>query len=111
MSEPLLQIRNHHAVGCGDPPIVAGNDPNVYIGYFENAVGEQWIFTFDRRTKKAELRGGDAGWNSVFEVQDGVPTGLAQGLLVGDCREEVRPGFDILSELWHSQSPAIQPIR
>ena len=76
MSEPLLQIRNHHAGGSGDPPIVSGNDPNVYIGYFENAFGEQWIFTFDRTTKKAELRGGDAGWNTVLDVQDGMVAGL-----------------------------------
>ena len=45
MSEPLLSIRNHHAPACGDPPIVNSDDPHVYIGYFENEHGEQWIFT------------------------------------------------------------------
>ena len=55
MSEPLLQIRNHHAVGSGDPPIVSGNDGNVYIGYFENTFGEQWIFTFDRDNEEGRV--------------------------------------------------------
>ena len=31
---------------------VAGDDPNVYLGYFENAFGEQWVFSFDRATKR-----------------------------------------------------------
>ncbi len=76
MSEPLLRIRNHHIPGCGDPPIVTGDDPALYIGYFENPHGEQWIFTYHRETGKAELRGGDAGWNSAHEVQDGSVRGL-----------------------------------
>ena len=71
MSDPLLQIRNQHTVACGDPPIINGDDPNVYIGYFENAFGEQWVFCFDRTTGKAELRGGDIGWNTVHEVREG----------------------------------------
>ncbi|HUG68911.1 MAG TPA: hypothetical protein VMM76_14275 [Pirellulaceae bacterium] len=79
MSDPLLQIRNYHTVACGDPPIINGDDPNVYIGYFENAFGEQWIFTFDRATREAELRGGDIGWNSVHEVCDGKVEELVLG--------------------------------
>lgn len=71
MSEPLLRIRNHHSATCGDPPIVGGDDANVYIGYFENAFGEQWIFTFARDTGQAILRGGDIGWNTVNDVNDG----------------------------------------
>ena len=73
MSEPLLTIRNHHNPSCGDPPIVNGNDPNIYIGYFENPFGEQWVFTYDRETKRGLLRGGDAGWNTAIEVEDGKP--------------------------------------
>lgn len=84
MSEPLLRIRNHHAAGCGDPPIINGDDPGLYIGYFENPFGEQWVFTCDRKTKKAELRGGDAGWNTLFDVRDGTVPGLILG------REEAR---------------------
>ncbi len=71
MSEPLLKIQNRHSPECGDPPIVSGDDPDVYVGYFENSYGEQWIFTYDRKTGRAELRGGDVGWNDRFEVQDG----------------------------------------
>ena len=71
MSDPLLRIHNHHPGGCGDPPIIHSDDPNLYIGYFENTFGEQWIFTFDRNTGRGALRGGDAGWNHVFEVEDG----------------------------------------
>ena len=76
MSEPLLRLRNHHSAQCGDPPIVSSDDPDVYIGYFENAFGEQWIFTHHRQTKIAELRGGDVGWNTSYEVQGGVADGL-----------------------------------
>lgn len=76
MSEPLLKIRNHHSPSCGDPPIVEGESSNGYIGYFENSHGEQWIFTHNRATGKAVLRGGDAGWNSGFSVVDGVVEGL-----------------------------------
>lgn len=50
MSEPLLQIHNRHVVACGDPPIVNSDDPHVYIGYFQNAFGEQWIFTSNSKT-------------------------------------------------------------
>lgn len=76
MSDPLLQVRNHHSVACNDPPIVNDDDPNVYIGYFKNAFGEQWIFSFDRAVKKGELRGGDVGWNTVHEVHDGEVSAL-----------------------------------
>lgn len=76
MSEPLLRIRNHHAASCGDPPIVDGDDPNLYIGYFENIHGEQWIFTYNRKTGEAERRGGDAGWNTRNKVTGGEVPGL-----------------------------------
>ena len=72
MSEPLLAIRNHHAPASGDPPIVDGQSGNTYIGYFENPHGEQWIFTFDRDSGVATLRGGDIGWNEPIEVEDSV---------------------------------------
>ena len=71
MPEPLLRIRNLHALACGDPPIVNSDGPDLYIGYFENVHGEQWIFTYHRETKKAELLGGDVGWNVRNQVTDG----------------------------------------
>jgi len=48
-------------------------------GYFENAFGEQWVFTLDRTTRRAELRGGDIGWNTVHEVRDGEVGSLVLG--------------------------------
>lgn len=71
MSEPLLKIPNHHTASCGDPPIVDGSDQNNYLGYFENEHGEQWIFTRDRKTGIATLRGGDIGWNKAIDVTEG----------------------------------------
>ena len=79
MSEPLLKIRNHHAASCGDPPIVASDAAYCYIGYFESRHGDQWIFTLDRKTGVAKLRGGDAGWNSEFNVVDGKVADLVLG--------------------------------
>jgi hypothetical protein len=71
MSEPLLRIRNRHGAGCGEPPIINSDDLHLYIGYFENRYGEQWVFTYDRKTLKSELRGGDCGWNTAYSVVDG----------------------------------------
>lgn len=80
MSEPLLRIRNHHGAACGDPPIVDGDDAALYIGYFENPHGEQWVFTYHRKTGKAELRGGDVGWNTMLKVKDGAVADLILGV-------------------------------
>jgi len=79
MSEPLLKIRNHHIPESGDPPIVDSESGNHYIGYFENPFGEQWIFTFDRDTGSAMLRGGDVGWNEQFDVTNGTLGDLILG--------------------------------
>lgn len=76
MSDPLLKISNHHAVASGDPPIIADSRPDQYIGYFENMFGEQWIFTRDRATGVATLRGGDIGWNHAIDVTDGATEDL-----------------------------------
>lgn len=76
MSEPLLTIRNHHSPACGDPPIIKVEDRDTYIGYFENRFGEQWVFTCNRRTGEAVLRGGDIGWNENWPVVDGKVDGL-----------------------------------
>ncbi len=79
MSEPLLRIHNRHVAGCGDPPIVNNDDPDLYIGYFENPYREQWIFTYHRKSRKAELRGGDADWNTVYTVENGMVFDLVLG--------------------------------
>jgi hypothetical protein len=79
MSEPLLRIRNHHSPACGAPQLVEDDDPALYVGYFENAFGEQWVFTYHRKTRKAERRVGDVGWNTAREVKDGRVDGLVLG--------------------------------
>ena len=71
MTEPLLRIDSNHVAGCGDPPIVHSDDPNLYIGYFQNRFGEQWIFTFDRELRLGTLCGGDIGWNTKLDVEEG----------------------------------------
>jgi hypothetical protein len=75
MSHPLLTIRNHHSAECGDPPVLA-DESFSYLGYFQNEHGEQWVFTYSRNAKKAELRGGDIGWNQVHSVREGKAAGL-----------------------------------
>ena len=79
MPDPLLTIRNHHTDAAGTPPLVTDEAAGQYIGYFENPFGEQWIFTYNRRSGRAVLRGGDVGWATEFEVVDGTVAGLILG--------------------------------
>ncbi len=62
-----------------DPPIVNSDDPHLYVGYFQNAFGEQWIFTSNNKTGEATLRGGDIGWNNAQPVKEGHVEGLILG--------------------------------
>jgi hypothetical protein len=75
MSEPMLTIHNRHSAACGIPPALSTEADALYIGYFENGHGEPWIFTCDRATREASLRGGDAGW-AAHPVRDGRVDGL-----------------------------------
>ena len=77
MSDPLLRIRNRHSAACNDPPFINNDDSRLYIGYFENSCGEQWVFTFNEESRTAELRGGDIGWNEVHLVIHGRAVGLS----------------------------------
>ncbi len=43
------------------------------------ADGEQWVFTYDRKSRKTELRGGDAGWNTALPVKNGTVEGVTIG--------------------------------
>lgn len=79
MSEPFFIIRNKHGKGCGEPPHITNDEPNVYYGYFENDYGEQWVFTYHRKSKVGELRGGDAGWTQPYSVKDGRASDLILG--------------------------------
>ena len=78
-AEPILTIYNQHTAHCGIAPALTKESPAVYVGYFENPFGEQWIFTFDRTTRVARLRGGDVGWATVHVVRDGRVDGLILG--------------------------------
>lgn len=71
----ILQIRNHHTAVCGTPPRIEER-PGQYLGYFENEYGEQMIFVFDRHSKTGRLYAGDAGWETPYEVVDGIVPGL-----------------------------------
>jgi hypothetical protein len=79
MTIPILTIYNTHTEHCGIPPSVCNNPPGAYIGYFENPFGDQWIFTFDFKTRAATLRGGDIGWDRECEVRDGRVDGIILG--------------------------------
>jgi hypothetical protein len=97
MSTPMLTIPNRHSAACGIPPAFRTEAADLYIGYFENRPGEQWIFTFDRATREALLRGGDAGWATAHPVRDG----RVDGLILAPRGDRVAPGdFSI------SRSPA-----
>jgi hypothetical protein len=78
MDNPFFIIYNKHSSGCGSPPIIINNEPNYY-GYFENEYGEQWVFIYNRQTRIAELRGGDVGWENIYQVIDGVTPELILG--------------------------------
>jgi len=73
---PILTVYNHHTVACGTPPAYSNESADLYIGYFANRYGEQWIFTFDRATGMASLRGGDVDWTTAHVVRDGRVDGL-----------------------------------
>lgn len=71
MDKPLLLIKNKHGKSCGVPPAINNDHSKCYFGYYENVHGEQWIFVYNQETGTAELRGGDAGWERVFKVENG----------------------------------------
>ena len=79
MSEPILTIYRYDAAGSGTPPAISNEASDLYIGYFENRYGEQWIFTFNRVTREAILRGADLDWGNTYPVHDGRVDGLTLG--------------------------------
>ena len=70
--EPLVSIPNHHPPSCGVPPLVPVAEEQRYLGYFENAYGEQALFVYDHPTQQGMLYLGDAGWEQPHPVSDGV---------------------------------------
>ncbi len=76
MQLPFFAMQNNHLKTSGEPPVFRNGDSRRYYGYFENQLGEQWVFVYDRERKKGELCGGDIGWQMVIPVVDGVPIGV-----------------------------------
>ena len=68
MSEPLFTVSNHHTPSCGPAPVVDGDSPGVYYGYFANEHAEQAIYMFDYATGEATVTMGDAGWGSAISA-------------------------------------------
>lgn len=71
MGKEFFIMENKHVESCGIPPVIKNEKSDQYFSYFENEHGEQWVFVYDPEIKKAELRGGDAGWDNVFIVENG----------------------------------------
>lgn len=69
--KPLFSVSNHHSASVGQPPVVDGDTPNRYHGYFENKHGDQFVFVYDFNTGEATLRGGDMDWGQSYRVVDG----------------------------------------
>ena len=79
LGDVVLQVRNHHTSEAGTPPRISDDDPNRYIGYFENPFGEQALFVFDGSARTATLYLGDAVWETGHAVIDGVVPNLVLG--------------------------------
>ena len=69
--QPLFSVSNHHTEKCGEPPVIDGNAPGKYVGYFVNEHSEQAIYTYDFETGEATLKMGDAGWQFTYAVVNG----------------------------------------
>ena len=76
MPVPILTLDHQHTPACGTPPAFSNESADLYVGSFANRYGEQWIFTLDRATGVASVRGGDVDWTTVHVVRDGRVDGL-----------------------------------
>ena len=76
VGRPLFSVSNHHTGSCGDAPMIDGDAPGKYVGYFVNEHGEQAIYTYDFETGGATLKMGDSGWQVAHPVVNGEVDGL-----------------------------------
>ena len=67
----IFEVFNRHGVKEGLPPHVNTDVKGKYYGYYENEHGEQFIFVYDRETKKGSLWLGDNGWERPAPVIEG----------------------------------------
>lgn len=73
---PLFTVSNHHDDSCGSPLAVDGDAKGKYTGYFQNMLGEQFVFVYDRETEEGLLWAGDWNWDNAVQVQAGVVEGV-----------------------------------
>ena len=66
--KPTLVVYNLHTDDYPREPVV--DDGSLYVSYYRNVHGEQWIFWYDPQIQQAFLTGGDVGWE-VYEVGGG----------------------------------------
>jgi hypothetical protein len=79
MTGRLSKVSNRHGASSGEAPEIDGDERGAYVGYFENALGEQHVYVCDRATGVATVRTGDAGWAHAYEVVSGRVLGLLLG--------------------------------
>ena len=68
----VLTVPNRHVESCGKPPNLKAEE--CYTAYFENGEGEQLVFQYDYRQKKATLWHGDYSWEHPVPVMGGGTT-------------------------------------
>jgi hypothetical protein len=86
--DPFFVVRDKHTEVEGLPRLFTNDDPNLYLGFFENLYGEQWVFVFKRDTKEGVLYGGDIGWEEPSPVVDGraqIVLGKEEQMWLGAC--------------------------
>lgn len=76
LQPPLFRISNHHTDSCGQAPVVDGDEPGKYYGYFANQYGEHSVFIYDYHTQEASVRMGHMGWDDAHRVVDGRVEGI-----------------------------------
>jgi hypothetical protein len=87
----VFTAHNNHTPHCGLPPRVRNIDnPGLYFGYFENLLGEQFVFVFDQATKTGKVSGGDLDW--------GKPKTFTLGLLEEALRATQRLAEQIMRQ-------------
>jgi hypothetical protein len=75
----LFHVGNRHGTDSGTPPVINGNEPGRYFGYFQNEYREQAVFVYDYQEKTGTLWMSDAGWDEPAKVIGGEAPDLILG--------------------------------
>jgi hypothetical protein len=70
MEKLVLTVHNRHRGASGPAPNLETKD-HWYTAYFENGLGEQLVFQYDRIKKEGWLWHGDITWREPLKVKDG----------------------------------------